>query len=182
MRIFNSQIVAFILRSSFCYIVLFLWKWNNKSVGNILEVTLLISFFKRFYSKMIIVWLFNKLWWESSENWAPSFSPNRKLWEIPLSSSRWHDLGYHWINWLIKFFFPLQPDECLVSEQPIQLWHWLDLIFTTLQISRLTLSLFNNLNNVKRQRSLKEAKSKILSVLTRQPKSCLCIAEVFLGS
>lgn len=37
------------------------------------------------------------------------------------------------------------------------------------------------INNIKRQKPLKETKIKCLSLITRQPKSSLCIAEVSLG-
>lgn len=128
--------------------------------------------------------LFNTLWWKYSENWACWFSPYRKLWEIPLLSSRWHDLGYHWIKWLIKIFF--RSTRWVPS-----LWT----ISTTVALIRFNFYNFSNnlvdrvivccliiLINIKRQRSLKEANPKILSVLTRQPKSCLCIVEVVLRS
>lgn len=128
--------------------------------------------------------LFNKLWWKCSENWACWFSPDRKLWEIPLLSSRWHDLGYHWIKWLIKNFF--------------RSTRWVPSLWTiNTTVALIRFNFYNCSNNlvdlvivcclitliiVKRQRSLKEANPIILSALTRQPKSCLYIVEVVLRS
>lgn len=113
------------------------------------------------------------------EKWASPFAPNRELWVIPLLSSRWHDLGCHWINWY-KF-----PPTHLTTGWMANFWT------ISTMVALIRFNCYNwphgqiDLRRVCRLRTLinltsqpSQTKNKnLLSLITRQPKWFFCVCS-----
>lgn len=155
----------------------------------VLEAKLFTTVWRKVWPQNDIARLLTKLWWEHPEKSEPAcwFAPNRESGVIPLLSSRWQDLGCHWIN---GYKSPPPPSLPLTTGWVASFWT----ISTMVALIRFNCYNWPNgqidLRRVCRLRTLinlasqpSQTKKRELVIAPNQAAKMivLCIAEVSLG-